>query len=501
MASDSLISASKIRRPIKVMGDIESAFDSISYGKGGAVIAMFEAWIGEDKFRTAMRNYMRKHAWKTATSTDFLAALAEVSEAEIPAAFSTFLDQAGVPLVSVELSCKPYAKASVSLTQQRFIPTGSKGSTDQMWQLPVCLEFPAGNKSYRHCELLKEKKTQIQVGAKCPKWVLANADSVGYYRANYEGDLLGRLLSKGVKLSTAEKIGVIQDQAALLDTGKVSYGDALGLIPVLLRDDNHHIITAATRIATAADPMVPDKLRGNYARFLRKMFGKRARKLGWKPRKGEADHEKLLRQRLVGLIAADGQDKVLSKQAHALGQKWLSDPKSISADLTGTVLAVAAHNGDVRFYDQLRDKLTKLEDRTMRRAVVNALGSFQSPALVDRNFELMLSSDLDFREAFMLLGPPFENPALRQKAYDFVKANYETIAKKLPPMARSFLVMTALPFCDKSHLEDAEKFFTTRLAKVPGGPRAMTQMKERMELCIAQRVTQQPAVESFLRKF
>ena len=50
---------------------------------------------GEDKFRSAMREYTRTHAWKTTTSADFLKSLAKASDDKLPAAFSTFLDQTG----------------------------------------------------------------------------------------------------------------------------------------------------------------------------------------------------------------------------------------------------------------------------------------------------------------------------------------------------------------------------------------------------------------------
>ena len=43
---DSLISARKIRQPIESKDDINNAFDGITYEKGGAVIGMFENWMG-----------------------------------------------------------------------------------------------------------------------------------------------------------------------------------------------------------------------------------------------------------------------------------------------------------------------------------------------------------------------------------------------------------------------------------------------------------------------
>ena len=120
-------------------GDIGSAFDGITYQKGAAVIRMFENYVGPEKFRSGIQNYMRKHAWGAATARDFLAAISEASGKDVTSAFSTFLDRTGVPLLSVNLNCSPGAKPSVSVTQERFLPVGSKGSRARILASPSVL--------------------------------------------------------------------------------------------------------------------------------------------------------------------------------------------------------------------------------------------------------------------------------------------------------------------------------------------------------------------------
>jgi alanyl aminopeptidase len=78
MGSDSLVTARMIRQPIETKDDIENAFDGITYTKGSAVLAMFEARLGENRFRRGVRAYLRKYAYGNATTEDFLSALAEV---------------------------------------------------------------------------------------------------------------------------------------------------------------------------------------------------------------------------------------------------------------------------------------------------------------------------------------------------------------------------------------------------------------------------------------
>ncbi len=123
MGDDTLVSARKIRQEIRSADDIHNAFDSISYQKGGAVISMFEAWIGPEKFQAGVRRYMKAHAYGTGTSKDFLAAIEAESRPGVAAAFSSFLDQPGVPLVDVTLQCAGGQAPKLSLSQ-KTIPAG-----------------------------------------------------------------------------------------------------------------------------------------------------------------------------------------------------------------------------------------------------------------------------------------------------------------------------------------------------------------------------------------
>ena len=95
MASDSLLSTRKIRQPIESRGDIETAFDGITYQKGAAVLAMFERWVGEEKFRDGMRTYLARHAFGSGSSDDLIATLAERSGMGdvFAKAMRSFLDQ------------------------------------------------------------------------------------------------------------------------------------------------------------------------------------------------------------------------------------------------------------------------------------------------------------------------------------------------------------------------------------------------------------------------
>ena len=79
MELDSRIAARQIRQPVSRNADIGSAFDAITYLKGGAVLGMFESWLGEDGFRAGIRTHMQRFPHGVADVEDFMASLAKGS--------------------------------------------------------------------------------------------------------------------------------------------------------------------------------------------------------------------------------------------------------------------------------------------------------------------------------------------------------------------------------------------------------------------------------------
>jgi aminopeptidase N len=101
MNTDALLAGRPIHQPIATNAQVDAAFDTITYGKGGHVVAMIAAFMGDDKFRQGVREYMAAHRYGNATSAEFFGAMAKVAgDPRILPAMQSFTDQQGVPLVT-----------------------------------------------------------------------------------------------------------------------------------------------------------------------------------------------------------------------------------------------------------------------------------------------------------------------------------------------------------------------------------------------------------------
>jgi len=406
MDNDALVSARQVRQPIESNDDIANAFDTITYQKGSALLNMFESYMGPEKFRDGVRRYLLKYEWKNATSGEFLAALAG-DDSTIAPAFASFLDQPGVPLVTAQLECDG-GTTRLGLSQQRFFPLGSTGTANQLWKVPVCVRYPAGTDETRQCTLLDQKSRALQLSkaAGCPEWVEANAGADGYYRLLYLGDLLASLLKNDARvLSLPEKVALIGDISALTSNGKIVLGKALTLAPTFARDSDRQVVTKTMDINTGLENkyLVPEQLLPRYRQYLVDLYGGRARSLGWKASPDDSEDTRLLRPRVLGVVANDAEDPEAIAETKKLAVAWLNNHKAVAPDMVEVVLNTAARHGDRELFDRMRAEAKQENDEHFRWILLLSLGLFQSPAIIKTALSIVLTNEFDSRDSVAIL--------------------------------------------------------------------------------------------------
>jgi alanyl aminopeptidase len=509
LASDGMINARRIRQPIATNDDIRNAFDGITYSKGATVLTMFESYVGEEKFREGVRAYLTEHASKNATAADFLAAESKAFGQDLAPAFNTFLDQAGAPQVAFELTCDKGKGAKLSLSQQRYLPLGSKGDRALQWKIPVCVRTDLG----RSCTLLEGEKGTIDFKS-CPRWVLPNDGMRGYYRSNvfaagwsdvldsqpgrphlakpvlgkwrWDGERL--LRAAGDKLSIAERVGALGDLLSMVNAGQADLRDALETVPVALLANNRHLTGAALGIAsTLGDDTVPDPEHGKYQQWVRETFGPVAKKLALQVAPADDEDTRLLRPGVVGFVAREGVEPALRTQSLALATQWLKDHKAVHPDLVDTVLAIGADTGDAALHEALLDGAKKTPERIDRLRMLQALGTYRTPDVVSAQLPLVLGNDFDTRDAMRLVWGAAGSARTRDLAIDFVTRNFDALVQRLPADWGADLVGITGGTCDEKHRDAAKTFFDGRSTKYMGGPRNFALTLEGIDLCIAWR--------------
>ena len=76
MGTDQLATTRPIEFEVNSPAEVDEMFDSITYGKGSAVLRMIEQFIGEEEFRTGVGNYLREHEYANTVTGDLWEGLA-----------------------------------------------------------------------------------------------------------------------------------------------------------------------------------------------------------------------------------------------------------------------------------------------------------------------------------------------------------------------------------------------------------------------------------------
>lgn len=500
LAGDQLLSARQIRQPIVKKADIFNAFDGVSYGKGASVLSMFESWIGEEAFQNGVRQYLKKHRWDNAMANDFLAALSAAGDPALAAAFNTFLEQPGAPLIRVSLECAEGQLPTLALAQERLLPEGTE-PTGQTWQVPVCATYPGTDGETRSCTLLTAQTGRLPLeGAEaCPSWVLANDGERGYYTAHYEGELLDALLSGGREhLDTPELVGLLDDAASLADVGELPIETALALASEFAAAEERHLVRAAAGLAELDESLISDELRQPYAGYLQESFGERARELGWEPAEGEGDEVTELREAVVPLVARWGEDRELVAEAGRLARAWLEDHAAVAPEHIDAILVFAARHGDEELFDTMVAAVADEADRRDRGRLFYALGAFTDPELERRALGQIFEGDHDVRESMGILRAALQFESTRPLAWDYFKTNIDALLEHLPREMGGFLPFLGAGFCDPAGRQDVEAFFTPRTDDLLGSERTLRQVLEIIGNCVERKRRQGDAVAAFL---
>ncbi len=509
--NDSLVSARQIRQPIVRQDDIFTAFDRITYDKGASVLNMFESYLGAETFQRGIRDHLAARAWGNATSSDFVAAISRAAGKDVGPAFATFLEQAGTPEITATTTCDG-GKSSVALAQQRYLPPGAATPpATKPWIVPVCVAYDKAGKRAEACTLLDQPTGAIALDtATCPRWVMPNVNSRGYYRNLYTAAQVSALRDQAWgQLSWTERRGMFRDVRDAVANGKLPLPLALSLVPKLLAGNDRFTVGPAIALPLGLGRLVPAALRPRYEAWLRMTFGPAAIKAGLLPRESDTLDIEAMRGDLIRAVAWRGRDPRLVAEAVKLSDKWRDLPQSVRAD----VLQIAVDARPDVFERTMKEVLTE-SDRSKRQEMLRALANVRDPARQKIALGLMLEPKLDTRETQGMLfgGAPGgrgggggggagndDNIAVAQA---FFLENQEAIMKTMPQdgTSRPFARLSGLftQTCDPARREAITEYVNKTFAAMPGGKRIVAQSLEQMDQCIERRKAVEPEIRAWL---
>lgn len=372
MNTDALVAGRAIHQPIPTNAQIDEAFDTITYGKGGHVVAMIAGYMGDTRFRDGVRRYMAAHTYGSATSADFFGAMAEVAgDPRILPAMQSFTDQQGVPLVTFAAD----GKGGYTVSQSRYARLGSQAAPIH-WGIPLCVRW-TGEKD-RNCQLLDQQTGAL---AKSGSGALVpNAAGTGYYRFELPAAEWDALIEAAPKLPGGEALALDDSLFASFLAGRASAA---------------RLVRGATRLAANPDSyaseagigsldwffragMLDAKGQAGYRRLIRKIHAPRVAAMGFTPRAGayagEDAEQSHKRVQAVSQMARAGRDPALRRQLGDAGLAYLAgNAAALDPAWFGLALGVVVEEGGLAAAKQVADAALASQDPLFRPAALGAV--------------------------------------------------------------------------------------------------------------------------------
>jgi aminopeptidase N len=499
--TDSYAATHAIRIPANSPDQILELADEITYGKAADVLRMTEAYVGEEAFRRGVNAYLEEHAYGNATAEDFWNTVARVSGKPVDKIMQSFVDQPGVPLISMRMR-QGESAGNVELSQRRFFFNRRKllAGSDELWQVPVCMKRPVpaqGGETAVICKLLGEKQRTFRIPGEAP-WVMINAGARGYYRSSYQPGALGAIAQAAEKwLTPEERMMFLEDGWSMVRAGKLDIGDFMPVLEDYGAERQSDVMARLGGILRdIGDDLAPGKQAEAYRAWVRRLLRPAMNELGWEAAPGESDDRRELRSSVIYTLGHVGHDSEVLKKAHALAEDYLRDPSAVDPSLATTVIRLAAQDGDSALYNQYLAHLTSDRLPEDHQRFLYGLASFDDPALLVRTIEYARSGAVRVQDLALLIGAVLRNPAGRPATWDYVKKHWPAITVNAPSYLSGVVVFSASDVCDAASRDDVESFLATHQASASS--RMVEHMEETMNLCVDLRAQQEAKLASWL---
>ena len=491
MELDSLHEGRPVQQPIRVSGEIETAFDRITYGKGGKVIEMVEAYLGAEKLQKGVRLHMDRFAGRNAASRDFFQSLADAAnEPRIVTAMQGFVEQQGVPVVKVERS-----GAQLKLTQARYAPLGAAAPPATSWVIPFCVRAGAA----KQCVLFDKSSSVIALPGKDPRApLMPNAGGHGYYRFSLADADWRALIANGTQLSASEALAVIDSLWAEWKAGAAPLALLLDAARAFAaHSDSYVAIDVGDRLSDlrARSMLSPAELPA-YRRLMSDLFAARLHKLGFDPKAGAYNAEEpdtsRLRGQLVHYMFAEADNAEVSNTLAAAATSWIDgDQSALDRTFLSDGLAVWLRRNGAAGITKLWTKLIATTDADLRHRMARAISSADDPAVARHVFANLGRPGLRSDDKLILIMTITREPATRELGFDWLAHNLPKLAKEANLSSVGALFEGPTTFCSEADSQRIERSLRPHVDALKRGALALDRVVENVHNCGALKSAQQ----------
>ena len=487
LALDGLRNSHPIEQQVNDPAEIRELFDAISYSKGGSVLRMLEDWLGPERFRQGLRDYVSAHAYGNARGADLWQALERASGLPAIAVANSWVKQTGYPVLDAQIDRAPNATA-VRLHQSRFLYDHLLGAENRgeegeggVWKVPVSVADGSGGRA----SLLMEQANGAVETAPGVPWIKVNAGQTGFFRVNYdpgEWERLRRAVANR-ELDPTDRLGLQNDAYALMRAGRLP---ATVFLPLARAYDNEPdaIVLAdlASNLRGLHTLLWDDPSADAFEAFARDRFAPAAARAGWDAKEGEGHLDTLFRATALSQAGVYGNPPVVA-EAQRRFAAFADTGAPLHPDIRSVAFNLAAQEGGKLVYDTLWGAYHDADMHEERVRLLRALAQVRRPDLLSDLLDKAMDPDVvRAQDTVIVLIQASMNRRGRDMVWAFIEANWAELDRRYGKggFAIMRLVETAGRFTTSARAQEVEAFFAAHPA--PSAARTLQQALERIRL-------------------
>ncbi len=327
---DSLDGVQSIQIDVNHPDEISTIFDpSIVYAKGGRLLRMLQAYVGDEAMRAGLKDYFEKHQYTNTKADDLWQSLSKASGKDISSFMHAWMTQPGFPVVTVNK-----VDSHVTLSQKQFF-IGPHTNKDRTWPIPL------HGASDQIPESLQAKEASFEYTDSTP--LRLNKEGTAHFITRYEDGLLAEILANLDSLSTVDRLNLLHEQTLLAQAGVISSAELLPLLRAYAGETNESVWSIMVLAINELKRFVEtdDTAEAKLKQFVNELTSEQYAHLGWDEKPAEDENDTKLRSLIISLALYGENDDAKAIAAELYSK---NNPTELNAELRTAIMAYAVRS-------------------------------------------------------------------------------------------------------------------------------------------------------------
>ncbi|XP_075168274.1 aminopeptidase N [Haematobia irritans] len=419
--------------------EISRLYDTVSYGKAGSVLNMWNHALTDKVFQQGLHNYLDANQFNAAEEGQLFLALqtaAKEENYEIPAKIEDMMGswtrQGGYPLVTVT---RNYNDGTFTVSQEAFY-NNENTKSDKSWYIPFNFATQS-NPDFRDTEathyLLNVSSTTVS-DQKINKddWLILNKQSTGYYRINYDNEnwhkIIDGLINHPFKIHPRNRAQLMHDAYRFSASNRLDHSILLEMLTYLPSEGEYAPWSTANGIINVYNRYLSgDADYKDFQHFVSQIVTPIYEKLGINDVPGEHHYQKFTRNVVINMACLAGIESCLKETNNKL-KDLVEHGTPIEPNVQSQIYCNGLKQSGDKEFDFVLNRLMKSDDQALRRILISSLGCSQDEQQLKKYLasSIDMTNELRVQERSTILSPVYTRGSEGMTAtLDFLDENWQ----------------------------------------------------------------------------